>query len=91
MVESGQGLRAHRHEVGQAGGGGEVTVAKGQLAGVAVAADEREAVPEVVTARGVVRAASIMAHLMDQFAAPPRVSSSPGPCRCHGGVAACRA
>ena len=52
MVQSGQGLRGtdvlfdpppcadHRHEVGQAGGGGAVAAVKGQLAGVAVAADE---------------------------------------------------
>jgi hypothetical protein len=45
----------HRYEVGQAGGGGGVAAVKGQLAGVAVAAGEQDAVPGVMTGRGVVR------------------------------------
>jgi len=36
-------------------GGGGVAAVKGQLAGVAVAADEQDAVPGVMTGRGVVR------------------------------------
>jgi site-specific DNA recombinase len=46
----------HRDEVGQAGGGGGVAAVERQLAGVAVAADEQDAVPGVVTRRGIVRA-----------------------------------
>jgi hypothetical protein len=74
LIESGQGFggtdvlldpppRAHhRYQAGQAGGGGGVAAVKGQLAGVAVAADEQDAVPEVMTGRGVVWCTWIMAQ-----------------------------